>query len=400
MCCTGATSDSLKRTDLVNCALRIQYERMEGGSLITGHGTAFGVDLSPYGLSSRRLMLSAAHNVLDERNQPYTTLKIEIKEGSREYWSRCRVVASDPKMDICLVEAGDDLPLLATLDGSDVQAGARVVLAGSPRGIPVATYDGEIIRRFEEGTIRTSARVQFDHGDSGGPFFNSTNLKVVGVAVAGVPKNGDLDHNIGLFVPLAGIDAFLVASLPSARRGLRTPVVASRIARRPEPDAVVEVQTPTRTAVVEEPINDKVEIVDVANIALTPNNVVRPNNVKDARASAVDTQPIATATKPVEKKAAPILEEAPATPAVAKIERKREAPAPSLEVAPQAKPVTAKIPSPERSKLDKYMVQPGDSLGKIAKLHGCTLAELLSANDIKDPNYIQVGMKLTIPSNK
>ena len=396
MCCTGASSDSLKRTDLVNCALRIQYERMEGGSLITGHGTAFGVDLSPYGQSSRRLMLSAAHNVLDEKGRPYDTLKIEIKEGPREYWSKVRVVASDPEMDVCLVEAGEDLPFIATLDTSDLQAGARVVLAGSPRGIPVATYDGEVMRRFDSGTIRTAARIAFDHGDSGGPFFNASNLKVIGVAVAGVPKNGDLDHTIGLFVPLVGIDSFLQSNLPKFR-GNKMPVVASRSVIRPAPvkpetEGEVVIDAPTRT-VVQEPVSDVAEVIDLNDPASKASAIIREKVV-----------PVpAPAPKVVEKKRdipAPTLEVEAAAPAVAKIEKKREAPAPSLEVAPQPKPVTAKIPTPERTISDKYMVQPGDSLGKIAKCHNCTLADLLSANNIKDPNYIQVGMKLTIPSNK
>jgi LysM repeat protein len=400
--CTGAAAESLKRSDLVNCALRIRYERMEGSSLITGHGTAFGVDLTPYGISSRRLMLSAAHNVLDEKNQPYATLKVEVKEGSREYWTRCRVVASDPEMDLCLVEAGDDLPLIATLDNTDMAPGARVVLAGSPRGIPVATFEGEVIRRFDSGTIRSSARVVFDHGDSGGPFFNSNTLKVIGVAVAGVPKNGDLDHNIGLFVPLTGIDSFLQANLPKARN--RT--VVSTIAQKPvvekKIESVVEVDPPTRTVAIVEGPRDSVEIVDVDS--LKPAAI--PAKSPDFKTQDVKSRGVATSSEEkhspvvpipaVEKKRElppPTLEVTAVPPAVAK---KRDAP--TLEVAPQDKPVTAKIPTPERSNAATYMIKPGDSLTKIAKVHGCTLSELMTANDIKDPNLIKVGYKLTIPA--
>lgn len=398
VCCTGAAAESLKRSDLVNCALRIRYERMEGGSLITGHGTAFGVDLSPYGISSRRLMLSAAHNVLDEKNQPYATLKVEVKEGSREYWSRCRVVASDPEMDLCLVEAGDDLPLIATLDNTDMAPGARVVLAGSPRGIPVATFEGEVIRRFDSGTIRSSARVVFDHGDSGGPFFNANNLKVIGVAVAGVPKNGDLDHNIGLFVPLTGIDSFLQANLSKARGG-RAPTVVASIVPKPiaekKVEAVVDVEPPTRTPVNLDTPRDTAEIVDL-DLPKALSSTAQAPDFKKGRASAEEKHSPVVPIPAVDKKRElppPTLEVAPVPPAVAK---KRDAP--TLEVAPQEKPVTAKIPTPERSNATTYMIKPGDSLTKIAKVHGCTLSELMSANDIKDPNLIKVGYKLTIPA--
>src|SRR6185503_8897206 len=45
-----------------------------------------------------------------------------------------------------------------------------------------------------------------------------------------------------------------------------------------------------------------------------------------------------------------------------------------------------------------YTIKPGDSLGKIAKLNGCTLDQLLQANpQIKDPNKIKVGDVLTVP---
>jgi len=35
---------------------------------------------------------------------------------------------------------------------------------------------------------------------------------VVGVAVAGIPKDGDLDHNVGLFVPVVGVASFMEAN--------------------------------------------------------------------------------------------------------------------------------------------------------------------------------------------
>jgi LysM repeat protein len=44
-----------------------------------------------------------------------------------------------------------------------------------------------------------------------------------------------------------------------------------------------------------------------------------------------------------------------------------------------------------------YVVQPGDSLSKIAKKHGTTVDELVKLNDIKDPKLIHPGQKLILP---
>jgi murein DD-endopeptidase MepM/ murein hydrolase activator NlpD len=46
-----------------------------------------------------------------------------------------------------------------------------------------------------------------------------------------------------------------------------------------------------------------------------------------------------------------------------------------------------------------YTVKPGDTLSKIAKLNGCSTAQLMQANpQISDPNKIRVGDVLTLPN--
>jgi len=44
-----------------------------------------------------------------------------------------------------------------------------------------------------------------------------------------------------------------------------------------------------------------------------------------------------------------------------------------------------------------YVVQAGDSLAAIARLHGVSLATIMEANGIQDPNLIYVGQKLILP---
>jgi LysM repeat protein len=49
------------------------------------------------------------------------------------------------------------------------------------------------------------------------------------------------------------------------------------------------------------------------------------------------------------------------------------------------------------SDAQEYVVQPGDSLSAIAKANGVTLAELMTANRIVNPNIVSVGERLEIP---
>ncbi len=51
--------------------------------------------------------------------------------------------------------------------------------------------------------------------------------------------------------------------------------------------------------------------------------------------------------------------------------------------------------APERT--DLYVVKSGDSLSAIAGRYGLTMAELMAANGLQNPDWIAVGQKLTIP---
>ncbi len=215
-----------QRNKLLSSVTRIRYERQEGGALVVGHGTAFGIDLDAFGQPGRRYLLSAAHNVLDKAGKPYPMLKIEIPiQGGRTVGSHCKVVSADIDLDLCLLECDDDLPAVVALAPADEPVKAPVILAGSPRGIPVQLFEGTLLRRFHEGSVRSLAELEFDHGCSGGPLFSARTGKVIGVAVAGIPKGDDMDHTKGLFVPASAIESFItpiikVAPAPSARPSL------------------------------------------------------------------------------------------------------------------------------------------------------------------------------------
>jgi hypothetical protein len=212
-----------QRNELLSSATRIRYERKEGKAMVVGHGTAFGIDLGAYGKPGRRYLLSAAHNVLDKSGNPYPTLKIEIpRQNGQISTSRCKMISADTGLDVCLLECEEDLPVVVTLAESDERIKAPVILAGSPRGIPVQLYDGMLVRRYYEGTVHSLAELEFDHGCSGGPVFSTRTGKVIGIAVAGIPLRDDMDHTKGLFVPVSAIESF-IAPLSQDVRSARTP---------------------------------------------------------------------------------------------------------------------------------------------------------------------------------
>lgn len=332
-------------------ACRLRYRRIESGTEITGHGTAFPADLAAYGFAGRRYLLSAAHNVLDDTGQPYGTLEIETGGG----WSACRVLGHDRSLDICLLEAQRELPAAAQLADTDAAQGDAVVLAGAKRGLAVRVYEGVLEKKFHRGSARYRVRVPFDHGDSGGPFFDAASGRVVGVAVAGVPLGADLDPGLGLYAPLAAVRSFLDAH----RRG------GSPLAEAPRP----------------EPAPGAIAASAEIRQTLAPVAAEAPVTLSAAVALPRNTEPAAPAAKP---NAAPRIEVAQSDVEI----RLPETPAePASESTPE--------PAPARPKL--YRICYGDTLSQIAAKLGVRMQALIEANNIRDPNRIAADTLLRVP---
>jgi murein DD-endopeptidase len=67
-----------------------------------------------------------------------------------------------------------------------------------------------------------------------------------------------------------------------------------------------------------------------------------------------------------------------------------------LTTTPVEKPVAEKKPSKPKKAANTYTVVKGDTLTKIAKAHGSTVAELVKLNKIKDKNKISIGQELKV----
>ena len=73
-----------------------------------------------------------------------------------------------------------------------------------------------------------------------------------------------------------------------------------------------------------------------------------------------------------------------------------QTPIPSPSTTPTPTPTPTRSPTPAPTPI-VYIVKPGDILMNIAETYGVTVAALVEANDIEDPNVIEVGQRLVIP---
>lgn len=73
-------------------------------------------------------------------------------------------------------------------------------------------------------------------------------------------------------------------------------------------------------------------------------------------------------------------------------------PTSTVSTTPKPKPVTPAKPAPKpKAKTTTYKIKSGDTLGEIAHKFGTSVAALVKANDIKNPNLIYAGHTLHIP---
>ena len=213
----------------VSSTFRIRAETTDGYMTVTGHGTAFGIDLSEYGYDQPRYCLTACHVIRDHDGSMRPVLKVELKNEKGIYWSNCKVMAFDAALDIGLLECESDLPSRARFADQDSIAGSPVLLVGCPTGICPTPYGGYLTER--EGLERASAHVEFfKQGCSGGPIFDGNSYKVIGLAVAGIRSGRgyeEMDPHTSLFIPLDRIKHFIQVRLPARKIAPRdVPVIA------------------------------------------------------------------------------------------------------------------------------------------------------------------------------
>ncbi|HYG76220.1 MAG TPA: serine protease [Planctomycetota bacterium] len=211
---TLVAADQDASTGLARSTFRLRLQTIDGEYVNSGWGTAFGVDLSSYGISDAKYLLTAAHLVLKKSGKGLADgkLELELPSGGSKAWASCRVVAIDKKNDLCLLSCSSTLPSLAQLSKSESQkVGEAVAIVGCPAGVPPKVSMGKLTDKNPkvEGRLWEAA-AQFYHGNSGGPVFDPASDVVIGVAVAGVSNGrGDMARNVALFYPINEVKKFL-----------------------------------------------------------------------------------------------------------------------------------------------------------------------------------------------
>jgi LysM repeat protein len=72
-------------------------------------------------------------------------------------------------------------------------------------------------------------------------------------------------------------------------------------------------------------------------------------------------------------------------------------PLPGAAVTPGAPAANQATSAPTPAEPTVYIVQPGDTLSSIARKYDISLEDLMRANDIANPDYVQLGQELKIP---
>lgn len=198
---------AVQASDNLDVTFRTRYQRSDDkDGLVEGHGTAFAVDLSGWGLQGSNYLLTAAHNTYDDQSKEREKLELEI---SKDKWVKFDVVWVDKEMDISVIRCVKALPRLTSLAAEDAHPHDKVTMLGSPQGIPIRSYQGVVLKRFAD-SFKTKVMIEFDHGDSGGPLFDKDN-QIIGMAVSGFLKEGELelDRRYGGFIPVSVLRSFL-----------------------------------------------------------------------------------------------------------------------------------------------------------------------------------------------
>lgn len=187
-----------------DAGIRLRYERTDSvHGEVQGAGTCFGVDLSEFGVPGDRWVMTAAHNVVTD-GQKHRKIEIEI-DGE---WVPCEIVIYDKDTDLCILRSAKSPSKILKFAKYDVAWGAPVKMSASINGGAVKTYEGKLVRHFWQGRALSLADIQFGHGASGAPVMDEFG-RLVGIALAGVPLDGDLDLSKGLFFPVSSIRALI-----------------------------------------------------------------------------------------------------------------------------------------------------------------------------------------------
>jgi S1-C subfamily serine protease len=206
----------------MSSTFRIRTRESRGNSIITGHGTGFAINLSEFGYNKHRYVMTACHVIREHNGKLAPNLQLELRLRTGVRWARCRVVASDAKMDVAVLECETDLPVCARFADQDATARTRLVMIGSPAGVPLRAVRGYVtqMKRIEPSVAYVG---YIQEGCSGGPVFEANSQHVIGLCIAGIGngQNSQMDPHTCLYVSQTNMKRFLHTALRSSDCGAR-----------------------------------------------------------------------------------------------------------------------------------------------------------------------------------
>ena len=204
-----------KVNDAVVEVISNSKDRTNPGYTVFEEGLGSGVIISPEGL-----ILTAAHVV-----QTAEQLKIRLTSGKEV---PAKVIRLAKEADVALLELAwvpDNLTIASLADSDKVKIGERICIVGAPYGLSHSLSVGHISGRHAEiNTTSGFIRAEFfqtdasiNHGNSGGPMFNSKG-EVVGIVSSILTESGGFE-GIG-FAATSNVTTKLVVDENSLYTGL------------------------------------------------------------------------------------------------------------------------------------------------------------------------------------
>ena len=188
-----------------------------GLNTVLGQATCFAVDLSAYGYSGKRIVITAGHfteNKMENKLKEEMTVRIRTREGFE--WVKAKVLAVDFSRDIALLVLDYEVDSLAKLAKKDnLKRGDALVGVGAPGGAAITPTEGYLLsKENEDGDEEIKdgwwqASFPISPGNSGGPVWDPNRKEIVGIVAAGQASAYGISPNVAYFVSLSSLDKFL-----------------------------------------------------------------------------------------------------------------------------------------------------------------------------------------------
>ena len=196
---TGASALTTEQLAAKALAATVSLEMKDSTGTTLSFGSGFFV--KPNQIATNFHVIAGARQGTAKLVGKYTTYNIE------------GIVATDKKNDLAVLKVtASGVTPLSLGDSDTVNIGAKVYVAGNPKGLEGTFSDGLISRRESSPKKRLQMTAPISPGSSGGPVLNSKG-EVIGISVA-VHRALDA-QNLNFAIPSNYLKALLAKALPA-----------------------------------------------------------------------------------------------------------------------------------------------------------------------------------------